>query len=95
VEAVSRRSSSEDRAWHLDRRIPIAFIAAICLQTGGMIWFASALNERVSNLEKLTSASPAQDTRLTRVEVRMEQVQKDVSEIKDDVKGLVRKGRPE
>ena len=92
---MSRRRLVVEEQWHLDKKIPIAIIVAIFIQTGAWIWWASALNERVNVLEKIAAGSPAQDSRLTRVEVRVESMQNDVSEIKADVKGLVRKGRTE
>lgn len=33
--------------WHLDKRVPIALIVTIIVQTGGMIWWASGLTHRV------------------------------------------------
>ena len=86
----------EDRAWHLDKKVPIALIVAIFAQTGGMIWWASSLNQRVSSLEQsqavTASSAPLQSDRLARVEVKVETVQRDVTEIKADIKSLVRKG---
>lgn len=37
--------------WHLDKRIPLALIGAILIQTGAAFWWASSINERVSSLE--------------------------------------------
>lgn len=34
-------------AWHLDKRIPLAFLLAIMIQTAGGAWFVSSLNEKV------------------------------------------------
>lgn len=38
-------------AWHLDKRIPLALIGAILVQTGAAFWWASSINERVATLE--------------------------------------------
>jgi hypothetical protein len=40
-----------DEPWHFDRRIPLALIGAILLQTGAAFWWASSINERVVSLE--------------------------------------------
>ena len=43
-----------DRAggWHLDKRVPIAIILAIFVQTAGVVWWAARLENRVVTLEK-------------------------------------------
>lgn len=46
--------TSEDPAngpWHLDKRIPIALIMSILMQTGAAFWWASSVSERVTSLE--------------------------------------------
>lgn len=42
----------DERQWHLDKRVPVAIIIAILVQTGGMVWWASNLTARVSTLEE-------------------------------------------
>lgn len=74
------------REWHLDKKVPIAMIMAILLQTGTFFWFASRLDHRVEVLERSESraivTAPAQADRITRLEVRVENVQEIVTEIK-------------
>jgi hypothetical protein len=70
-----------DDKWHLDRRVPIALIMAIVVQTSGLVWWASSLSERVSSLEKTRDATAPQADRLTRVEVKIENVQTTVERI--------------
>ena len=38
--------------WHLDRKVPIALIFAIFMQTAAGIWWASSINQRVGNTEE-------------------------------------------
>ena len=38
--------------WHLDRRVPLALILTILLQTGAAVWFAASLQARVDVLER-------------------------------------------
>ena len=40
-----------DRDWHLDKKVPIALLAAIVLQSLGIGWWASDLSGRVTRLE--------------------------------------------
>lgn len=92
--ATDDKNTSE-RQWHLDKKVPIALIFSIFVQSGVFIWWASGLNERVNGLERAsavtTIAAPVQADRLTRVESKMESVQRDVTEIKADIKSLVRR----
>lgn len=54
--------------WHLDRRVPIALIFAIAVQTGaGLIW-AGAAGERIRHLEDQTALTQNLNERLVRVE---------------------------
>ena len=88
-----RRKPDTDRARHLDRRVPIALILALLAQTGSFIWWASGINQRVSALEEkqtlATASAPVQSDRLTRVETKVETIQRDVTEIKSDIKSLI------
>lgn len=38
--------------WHLDRKVPIALILTILMQTAAAVWFAAALHSRVGVLER-------------------------------------------
>lgn len=44
-------ADDDDRAWHLDKRVPLAFILALLIQTGGFVWYASKLDSRVAEQE--------------------------------------------
>lgn len=72
----------DDKQWHLDKKVPIALILTIALQTGAMIWWASSLSERVNTLERQEAARAPQGDRLTRVEVKIESIQEGITEIK-------------
>lgn len=51
--------------WHLDRRIPIALILAIILQTGGAVWWFSNI---VHRLDSAIEANIRQDGRIGIIE---------------------------
>jgi len=38
--------------WHLDRRVPLALIMAILIQTAGALTWAGAATERINQLER-------------------------------------------
>ncbi len=76
--------------WHLDRRVPITLIAAIVFQTGGWLWWASAINTRVNQLETASVASAGQNSRIVRLETKMDSIFESLTEIKAI---LVRQGK--
>ncbi|MEO9648831.1 MAG: hypothetical protein ABJ360_22595 [Roseobacter sp.] len=45
-------TNNNDRAWHLDRRVPLALIVTIAMQTSAAGWFMSSLESRVAELER-------------------------------------------
>jgi len=84
-------STSEHEHWHLDRRVPLALILTIVIQTVGIVWWASSLTERVAILEKKQDAAAPQGDRITRLEVNIEFIRDGVNEIKN----ALRKAAPQ
>lgn len=41
-----------DNSWHLDRRVPVALILTIALQTGTGIWWAASTHYRLGRVEQ-------------------------------------------
>lgn len=84
-------------SWHFDKRVPIALILAIFVQTAGAIWWASSVNsyiedarkgsavlsDRMSSVERDNSVT---GNRMTRVEVLLETQSELLREIRDTVK---------
>lgn len=68
--------------WHLDKRVPLALIFTIFIQTAGLVWWASSLSERVHTLERRVDAASPQGDRIMRLEVNMEVVKDGILEIK-------------
>jgi hypothetical protein len=75
-------SEENDKHWTVDRRVPLALIVAMAIQTAGAVWWASNVSERVNNLEKRAEVTAPQGDRLTRVEVKIESIQEGITEIK-------------
>lgn len=73
---------ASDSSWHLDRKVPVAIIITILMQTGGIIWWGATAAERLSALERKVESAAPQAERLTKVETRLEAVQDGISEIK-------------
>lgn len=69
--------------WHLDKKVPIAMIGTIILQTIGIVWFAASLFYRVEALERQQLASSPQGDRITRMEVKVENIERGVTRIEN------------
>jgi hypothetical protein len=89
------KPNDEDRQWHLDKKVPIALIIAIGVQTGGAIWWARGLDARISALEKGDESRLVQSTQLNSIasdiaalKERADATKEDVSDIKRSVEML-------
>jgi hypothetical protein len=62
--------------WQFDKNIPVAFIAALVMQTCCFVWWASKLDSRVASLEEarieMKSVTSALPERITRIEVQQQ-----------------------
>lgn len=79
---MTRRPPQSDADWHLDKKVPIALIVAILVQTGGMVWWGATTSERLSAVERRVETAAPQADRLTRVETKLEAVTDGITEIK-------------
>lgn len=88
-------AKSEDREWHLDKKVPIALIFSIVVQTGVIVWWGARLDARVGNLEKGDEGRISQISQLTNIAVdiaalkeRAQSTNNDISDIKRSVEML-------
>jgi hypothetical protein len=86
-----RRTTLDDSNWHLDKKVPIALILAMAMQTAGVVWWGATTSERLSALERKADAAAPQAERLARVETKLESVQNGISEIKSILTPPVRR----
>ncbi len=78
--------------WTLDKRVPLTLVVLMLGQTFGIIWYASAANQRLNDLESrtallMTNAAPV-DSRLARVEEKIGFLQDGVNDIKASLRNL-------
>ena len=75
--------------WHLDKRVPVAIIVTIILNTGMGIWFAAKLDSRVTdNTAKIGALATKSDEvyrTLNTLAVTMGRVDERLKSIKDTV----------
>jgi hypothetical protein len=58
----------EDKHWHLDKRVPLAILLAIFLQTAGVFYWGGQLETRVSNIEARLAQTQDVSQRMSRLE---------------------------
>lgn len=84
-----------DRQWTIEKKVPVALLIALAIQTGVAFWWAASTSERINTLERqsalYSAAAPLQADRLTRMEVQIGSVKESMVEIKNDIKSLVRR----
>lgn len=68
--------------WQVEKKIPLALIAAVILQTFGIAWWGSAMSTRVEQLERQASARMTDAERIVRLEEKVGGIQQGVTEIK-------------
>ena len=84
-EAVQEAMQMETK-WHLDKRVPLALIFALLVQTSGAFWWASNIDSRVAELEKDYSESIVLSERVVRLEEQMKITNTLLQEIRDTLK---------
>lgn len=55
--------SATSEPWHLDKRVPLALIVTLCLQTAGMVWWAATLSATVGTHDRRIASLEAADAR--------------------------------
>ena len=86
---VAEDKNTAEHYWTVDKRVPIALIFVLLIQTFAIGWWASATDARVSTLERRMDAAAPQAERLTRVEVKLETVQSGIDEIKQLIRNRI------
>lgn len=84
----------DDKHWHLDKRVPIALIVTILFQSFAAVWWASAVERRVSALEDTVRAGSDIRERLARMESDQRWVGTTLTDIKESIKIIVSRNGP-
>ena len=74
--------------WHLDKRVPVALIVTILMQTSAGFWWASSINERVAQLEETVDGRQDLAERVTRVEEAWRPIPTQLRRIEDKIDRL-------
>lgn len=71
--------------WTLDKRIPLALIITIAIQTAGFAFYMGDLSARLSQTEKVLDSKTKDSDRLTRLEVQLENLRASILRIEQAV----------
>ncbi len=91
-----KRISANTEPWHLDRKVPIALILTIMIQSATIVWWASEIQERVNHgalvnveqntrLTKLEDAKQTACERLAKVEQLAESIYQAMNHLADKI----------
>lgn len=80
-----RRESTDDRHWHVDRKVPIALLIGIVAQTFALGWWASGVEYRVDTVQK---ADTATQIKLVSIEARQLDAEKLGVRIDEQLKAM-------
>jgi Tfp pilus assembly protein PilO len=81
-----------EAAWHLDKRVPIALIVTLAIQTSGLVWWAASLSGRVDTNARdiartsgevavLRDAAQTQAVQLGRIEEQITGLRTDIGRL--------------
>jgi len=73
----------EPGRWHLDRRVPLALIVAILIQTAGALMWAGAASERINQLERQVISEDDMGERTARLEAQAAYMRATLARIED------------
>ena len=85
---VKLQDDLEHPGWHLDKRVPLALIIALVIQTIGAFWWAATIQERVNNFEVFRANTFARGERVTRLEANQNNIAKTVNRIETKIDRL-------
>ena len=81
-------TSQIDKAhWTVDKKVPLALIFAIFLQTSGAFWWAGKVDSRIASLESTTQDVDQALTELTEIKVHMGYQRQALEDIKELLAG--------
>jgi hypothetical protein len=72
--------------WTVDRKVPLAMIFAIVMQTMGAVWWAASVNSRLQYLEENDKITNIAVQELSEIKVHMEYQRKALEAIEEHLR---------
>ncbi len=76
-----------DTFFRLDRKIPLALVAALIIQTGGALWWAGSAAQRITELEQRLDHQAGVAERLARLETQADATRQSLARIEAKLDG--------
>ena len=84
--------NTQDAGWRLDKKIPLALILTVTLQTAAIGVWVGNINSRVNSLEAATGRFSDNGDKLIRLDEKMNTVQQQQTEIKEELRRMSLRG---
>lgn len=88
---MTAKNDPASAGWHWDKRVPIALIVTIAVQTLGLAFWIGGLSQRVTSLEESRASSSDNPTRIVRLETKIEIMQSTVDRIDGKLDRLIQR----
>ena len=85
-------TNDTEQRWQIDKRIPLALILTVSVQTVAVGIWIGGINSRVSTLESVSSRYIESGDKLIRLDEKMNSVQQQQGEIKEELRRLAVRG---
>jgi Tfp pilus assembly protein PilO len=79
---VREDEGMSDNQWHLDKRVPIALIFALVVQTGVVFSWKTNVENRLTHLEEVDKVRSTHEARIIILEQSISYIRSDLTEIK-------------
>ncbi len=85
----------ETPRWEIERKIPVAVILTLLLNTFATVWWAASTSARLTVVETAITASARMPESMARLEEKLSAVRDEVGQVKEDIRRLgIRGGKP-
>jgi hypothetical protein len=74
--------------WHLDRRIPVAFVIYLFVQAAGFGWWASGVQSEIANHRSAIASLQHKSDRIAVIETELKHISKTLEKMVEKVERL-------
>lgn len=75
-------NEDDDYKWHLDKKVPVALIATLVVQTSAFAWWFGGLSQRIDALEHNALAAVPRLESVIRLETKVDIISSTLQELK-------------
>ena len=90
---MNEERMSYENSWHLDKKVSIGIIAAICLQCACFVWYGAQLDSEVkqdhNNIQSITAWREKQDDERSKIDAHLAVVDEKLSEQNGNLRHII------